>query len=361
MSRNRELTKQCNALKAELQAGNAKTFVDLLLEWLGRGKPVSVLTGILFYFLLPFLIGFLIAVLLGEVNRWQKIFGNVSSMPNIFVWVYFGLLTSTLSMFVANIYFWKIVAVLKAYVLDAVETQETLGLIKLWVNFLCDKKYTLIGAVLGGLVSVPIVVSVFSNSAGIFIGVGYAVTLFLFSAQSALFFGFLLGTLVFAFNVRYYELTLFESDPAHSEVISKLSGSLNWFVYLVAVYGAVQTFGIVTLNLPYFSSVLIVFWIAIGGVFILSQYGLSQVIQRAKWRTLNQCQLEIMAIRSKKPALTEEDREQLNWLLEYHDRVKATRNSAFDASAGLSLLNSLFLPLIGFLLGNVDVIVKFLH
>ena len=361
MARDRELAKICNAYKADLQAGNAKTLVDLLLEWIGRGKPVSVLAGILFYLVFAFAIGLIISAVLGELSRWRNIIINMWSDPVVFIWTYFGLFTATASMFIANLYFHKIVVVLRDHVLNVVESEETLAKIKNWIDFLCNKKIAWLGAGLGGLAAVPIVVSNFDNAVGFHVGIGYTVALYLIAAQSSLFFGFLLGTLGLAFNVRYFELTLFESDPAHSEVVARLSGSLSWFVYLVAAYGAIQTFGIVALKLGYFLYILFIFWFAIVGVFFLSQYGLSQVIQRVKWRTLNQCQEEISAIRRKKPTLSEEDREQLNWLLDYHDRVKATRNSAFDVNAGLSFLNSLLLPLIGFLLGNVDVILKFLH
>jgi len=362
MSRSRDIARQCKEFKAELQAGTKRTFVDLLLEWIGRGKPAPVIIGILVFVLLPSAIGFVLAAILGEVGLWQDLFRTMwSGNPLEFLWAYFGLITATASMFIANVYFHKIMVVIRDHLLDVVESEETLERIKHWVDFLCNKKIAWIVAAVGGLLSVPIVVANFDGAVGFFVGIGYTVTLFFISAQSSLFFGFLLGTLGFAFNLRYFELTLFESDPAHSEVIARLSGSLNWFVYFVAIYGAVQTSGIVTLKLSYFVYILFVFWFAIIGVFVLSQYGLAQIIQRVKWRTLNKCQQEITEFRGKKSALSEEDREQLNWLLDYHDRVTATRNSAFDVSAGLSFLNSLLLPLIGFLLGNVDVILKFLR
>ena len=98
---------------------------------------------------------------------------------------------------------------------------------------------------------------------------------------------------------------------------------------------------------------------AIIGIFLLGQYGLAQIIKRSKWKTLNKIQQKIMAIQNKSSALTKDEKENLNWLLEYHDRIKATRNTAFDWSSGLSFLNSMLLPLIGFMLGNLDTIIAF--
>jgi hypothetical protein len=44
----------------------------------------------------------------------------------------------------------------------------------------------------------------------------------------------------------------------------------------------------------------------------------------------------------------------MNRLMDLHDRIKATRSSALDLRAGLAFLNSLLLPLIAFLLANLD-------
>ncbi len=67
MTRDLNVAQKCEELKAELQ--NKKTLVDVLLQWIGRRRPASVLVGIIFYFFLPFLIGFVLAVLLGEFDR----------------------------------------------------------------------------------------------------------------------------------------------------------------------------------------------------------------------------------------------------------------------------------------------------
>lgn len=359
MSRNLSVARKCNELKAELQAGNKKTLVDILLQWIGRGKHLSPMAGIFVFFLLPIIVGLILALVLGELDRWRRLFENFISNPGLFVWVFFGLFTATVSMIVANAYFKSIVVVLSNYVLDLVDTQETLDIIDRWVNLLYNRKYALLTSVIGGALVTPIMVSINSNIAGVFVGIGYTLLSFMFAAQSTLFFGFLLGVLVFSFNVQRFELSLFEADPAHSEVVAQLSGSLNWFVYLVAAYGGVQSFGIVTLKLPLFSSILFIFWIAIVGIFLLSQYGLAQMIQRAKWKTLNRCQQKITEIQKKNSVLKKEDQENIIWLLDYHDRVKATRSSAFDLNAGVSFLNSMLLPLTGFLLGNFDKIIDF--
>jgi len=51
---------------------------------------------------------------------------------------------------------------------------------------------------------------------------------------------------------------------------------------------------------------------------------------------------------------TRETLEHIGKLMDHYDRIKATPNSALDFRAGLSFLNSLLLPLLAFLLGNLD-------
>ncbi len=359
MAGNNSIAKQCKELENELRDGNRETFVDVLLRWVGRGKPASLLVAILIFFALPYLIGLVVAVILGEYDRWQRLFGNMFSNPILFAWATFGLFTATVTMFIANLYFRRIIAVIRDHVLDSIESQETLAIIEDWINFLYNKRLTLLTGIIGGALVSPIIVLINKEAAGVFVGIGHTITSFLFSFQSTLFFGFLLGILAFAYRVQNFELRLFEADPSNSEVIDKLSVSLNGFVYLVAAYGAVQTFAVVTLQLSFFTSILFIFWGAIVGIFLLSQYGLAQIIRRSKWKTLNKIQQKITTIQNKSSALSKDEKENLNWLLEYHDRVKMTRNSAFDWNAGLSFLNSMLLPLIGFMLGNLDTIFAF--
>lgn len=359
MAGNISIAKRCKELKIELREGNEETLVDVLLRWIGRGKPASPLIGTIAFFLLSILIGLILAVLLGELDKWQRLIQNLSTSPSLFAWVVFGLFASSASMVVANIYFHNIVAVIRDHLLDTIEVQENFNAMKNWVDLLCNKRFAFLTAVIGGVLVSPIVISINNDAAGVFVGIGYTVLLFLFSAQSTLFFGFIYGILMFALRMNRLELRLFEADPATSEIIARLSGSLNGFVYFVAAYGALQTFGIVTLKLPFFTTVLFLFWAAIVAIFVTSQYSLAQIIQRAKWKTLNVTQQKIAKIQKDNSPLSKEHEESLLWLLNYHDRVKVTRNSAFDWNAGFSFLNSMLLPLLGFVLGNMDNIFSF--
>jgi hypothetical protein len=69
--------------------------------------------------------------------------------------------------------------------------------------------------------------------------------------------------------------------------------------------------------------------------------------------------MKIEKIQKEQAVPDKEARETLNWLLDYHNKVKATRNSALNFEAGLNLFNSLLLPVLAFVLGNLDKVIAF--
>ena len=65
-------------------------------------------------------------------------------------------------------------------------------------------------------------------------------------------------------------------------------------------------------------------------------------------------------MQAQEPILSEKRLAQINKLLDYHDRIAATRNSALNLRAGLSFVNSLLLPVIALLLTNLEKIIALL-
>ncbi len=101
-------------------------------------------------------------------------------------------------------------------------------------------------------------------------------------------------------------------------------------------------------------------WAIIIAMFVVAQYSLSRIIITAKSKTLGEVQAKIEQLLAE-PGLAKETRETVNWLLDYHDRIKATHNSALDLRAALGFLNSLLLPLLTFALTNLDKILALFH
>jgi hypothetical protein len=187
------------------------------------------------------------------------------------------------------------------------------------------------------------------------LGYGIAVFVIVISMFGATFFFLVFGAVDLSLRLRRYELKLFAADPSASEVISRLASLLSLGVYLVALYAAAISFVTVMGGLlPIFGPALVLLWLPIIAMFVLNQTSLAGIIRRVKWKTLNGIQMQLEALQAAGNDSSKETMDAINRLLDYHDRVKATRGSALDLRATLNFLNSLLLPLLGFLLANVD-------
>ena len=156
------------------------------------------------------------------------------------------------------------------------------------------------------------------------------------------------------------QFKLYPDDPGSSELVAHLSGMLNRFVYLYAVAAGLATLALAVLrvlDLRMIVSTTLVGWIPLATCFVTSHYALSKIITGAKWKTLNEIQAKIQVLKTKD--LTDKETiETVLRLMDYHDRVKATRESALGIGAGLNLFNSMLLPVLGLLLGNIEQLLK---
>ena len=362
MAENTDLLKQREDLKLALRDENAKTVVDVILTWvnrpfrriIGNSQSLFAISGTALIFSLTILIGLLVIALAGETSILQRI------VQQFGLWfLIFAFTSSTASMTIANAFSHRLIAIFRDDILETVESVETLYDIQKWVDLLYRKKLALLGSVFGVTAGVALALG-FKTTMGFSIGTGFMVMLVLFSLQSATFIGFLLLVLFLAVSMRSYQIALFPASPSDSKVISTLSSFMSSFVYVFAIYGAALTLALgLTGLLPSFSYTMPVFWFLIVLIFATSQYSLAQIIQRVKWKTLEETQAQIEKIQQEQAIPEKESRETLNWLLDYHNKVKATRNSALNLEAGLNLFNSLLLPVLAFVLGNLDRVVAF--
>ena len=364
MPENATLLKRREELKRTLDENNNQTLVDRILDRANRpfrkvtGKQpaLSDIIGTLVISLLTMIIGILLMGLLGEFGILQQLARRLGW------WMIPLLITSTVSMTVANAFLRRLIVILRDSIVDLAETVETLDDIDSWTRLIYSTKLPLLLGVLGGIMAGGALVYNLNSNLGLSIGIGFTVMVILFAMQSTLFMGALSAILFFAMRMRRYQLALFPSDPGNSEIISTLSRFLSNFVYLFAGYGAFITYGLIATGLwIVLYSVLPIFWVLIVLIFTINQYSLAQIIQRAKWKTLNAVQTKVENIQQEQVVPNKEARETLLWLLDYHDRVKATRNSALNVQAGFSLFNSLLLPVLAFLLGNLDTILALLR
>ena len=184
-----------------------------------------------------------------------------------------------------------------------------------------------------------------------------------------IFFNFFHGILVYYFfcylmgflrNLGKFHFVLFEANPSASEMVQKIDSTLNVSLYMIIAFGTVfsvwMTFA-AKYSFPKISVVFSLFflWTACISLFVLNKNTVSKIIRNGKWRSLNKIQSQISLLLAKNVVDTQ-TLEQVNKLLDYHDRVQATPNSIFSMRSVFDLVNSILIPSLGLILGNMNVL-----
>jgi hypothetical protein len=167
--------------------------------------------------------------------------------------------------------------------------------------------------------------------------------------------------LALSLRMRNYQFKLFEADPASSTVIGNLSDMFMGTIYLSAIVATLLTLVTVATEtiIPLVIILLLIpLWSVTTFFFALIQFSLAKIISRMKCETLNSIHKKIESLGIDKNFMDEKTRRAYNWLLDYYDRVKATRSSAMNIRSSLGFLNSLLLPLLAFVLTNLSEIIK---
>lgn len=159
-----------------------------------------------------------------------------------------------------------------------------------------------------------------------------------------------------------YQFNIYALDPASSELVQRLSGALNRTMFVLAVLLAIITYWLFSFtllgdNVSIF--IILLTWLLIILVFINGHYSLATIIRRVKWKKLNELQDKITAVERTGDLTSKETTDALKNLMDYHDRIRNTRNSAFDVRSGLGFINSALLPLLAFLLANITDVIGF--
>jgi hypothetical protein len=160
-----------------------------------------------------------------------------------------------------------------------------------------------------------------------------------------------------------YRIRLYGLDPRNSELINDLDGVMRVGQYITITAAVVLTLLFYqfrgSVQLTNFFIFTMVVWIATLLHLSANQITLHQLIVRTKWKTLNRIQTQIQDLHASEQILSEENISHLEKLMGYHDRIRSTRDTALNLSDLLTALNTLIVPLIGFVLSNYDTIRKF--
>lgn len=357
MTRESELTQKRKDLKRQLAEGEYKTLIDIIFEGTSRliqnltrnPKPISLWYSAGIIALLSLLISLITSILLGEFYPARR-----GWIPGD-LWIA-ALIALTLIAFKVGIHIFS--STLQENILDALESEKYLDNLQYWLTVTSKnvKAPLFIGLVMALFSGFYLPFTLASTQGG-FPGFGpiilNAIWVFLNSVGS---YYFLLG-IVLIVRLSGYPLKVYRADPSNSKLINNLSGTLNNIMLIAAVYAAIWTLGLAfvfqALN-ERMTFLVALAWGAITVIFVGNQYVLARIIVRAKWRTLSNIQAKIEELQEQEAIPTKDILEHINALMDYHDRIRATRNSALDFRAGLNFLNSLLLPLFAFILGNLD-------
>jgi len=364
MSTDTALIEKREELKRRLAAGEYKTLVDIFLEWFDRllrkitrrsgPFPLWLITIILIAAFV--LISFVAIYISGDWTTTHKYFELLGLGDKLGVlWIISQIILTIVPSVVINRYINRILVLWRDDMLDATESVASLEEFEDWLKKTCNWRLNLLMTIIGGLLFSSYTTSIANNLLGEFVGYGFTFSNTIVSIFAFASIYLYLMVILLSARLRRYDLKLFAADPASSELVSRLSSELSFIVYFVAALGAI---GALNVALDGFSIVdvvlLIGVWLPIIAFFILNQTSLSSMIQRVKWKTLNEIQMKVEKLQISKNFGNQETMDAIKRLMDYHNQVKATRDSALDFKAYLSFINSLLLPLLAFLLGNLD-------
>jgi hypothetical protein len=119
---------------------------------------------------------------------------------------------------------------------------------------------------------------------------------------------------------------------ALTTLVFSIAGVLSWVVLLVVIISG---------------------WYPMVSLFVRNHIALASIITRSKERILSELQAKILKLQSESLA-SKAGIEYLQKLIEYHDGIVSTPNSALNFHNFLGLFNSLLLPLATFVLSNLQ-------
>ncbi len=356
MAENNELAQKRQQIKAEIESGKYKSLARVIINGTGHliqrltfaKKPPSFWCNSVVFALFTLLVDVLLAALSGAP------FGNpitdVSPVirANLGLAGLLGVLMASSSLIAAATTHQKFLGTLDDSVLDVIMSEDDLSDLRKWLTDIFNMKGQLLISLIPALVILPCMNFLLTILTGINLDITAYIVAIIAGFQAFVALPLLLASFTMPHRLSHYKLKLFSVDPSSSELIDSLSDAINSILIIIGVLLALlsvifflfipsKTFLYVALPIP---------WLILIGVFASGQYALAKIINKAKWDTLNGIQIQIEALQAQAEILSEETLGHINKLLDYHNRIKATQNSAMDIRAGLSLLQSLLFPLI---------------
>jgi len=356
-----QLTTERELLKSQIEAGKYKSLADVILDQVigrflqrlvGGTEPVSFWYSGAVMTLVTLAVGALVSIIAGEfffLIKSEAIWATIWLAGMDFSAIV-GLKTALDLLF----------TVLRESIIDSIESSADLDDLRIWLVGTFSRRKELLCAILATLI-ILIGGWLIVRDTIPFIGSILVMVLVCFQVGGVFYYVFPLSALSKRFIA--YRFKLYASDPISSEVIVCMSDLWNKVVFTAAVMTAYLMLGLAVFGLlNYQATVLFVIWSwgILAVLFLMYQRHLAKIISKAKRRKLKEVQAKIVKLEAQEQVPTKDTLEHIGKLMDYHDRIKGTKNSALDIRVGLGFLNSLLLPVLASLLGNIQSVLKVL-
>lgn len=155
-----------------------------------------------------------------------------------------------------------------------------------------------------------------------------------------------------------FHFRLYRAAPSSSQVLDELSDASVSTLYVLCAFFAAVTFvsarmGLVA-GIPGLVCLIISSWVPLLLVFAGAQRTFSRIIEGAKWRSMRAIQDQVHTLSDREPILQPATLEHIGKLMDHHDRIQKTRDTAIDLQAWVAFLNSMLLPAIAFVAAHAE-------
>jgi hypothetical protein len=261
------------------------------------------------------------------------------------------------SFVIFQFYTQKLFDLLTKHLIDCFLTPEGLRSLIRWLKLYCNVRlHTLFCLIYGltmGVYSANTLMTVHNVSSSIGLTVLCCLVVFAWGIPMY----WLLVFLLLPFFLDEADYHIFKADPASSAVVVHVSSIFTGLVYLygVMMMGSMVYLAYSDLLTPTTLIVSIaVAWLPVTLLFIAGQWLRRNIISRAKFLSLSEVQQEIESIQQGANIADKETMDKVYRLLDYHDRIKGSKSKTFDWRTNLDFLNSLLLPVVGAMIGNLE-------
>jgi len=316
-------------------------------RFLGRGKLASIWVSAAVVMSANLLLGTTVSALLGETQ-----FTTLNAILVNLMWVTYSYFVIPLFLNQNN----RLFEFLRLHFVKSLPDERHIQELLVWANQWLGRKIPqfFVSLGLGTVVAFLAFYGIYPSAK---FSLGQVLIYFINFFHAGIWLYSLLALTAFMLKLNKWNLVLYSDDPASSPILLQFSKELSDYTLFFAFISAILLFlaGLVgAFNTTIILTMLILVWIPQLVLYILGNQAFSHQIVRVKFERLEKLQSKIMKL-SDAEKLDKDSIAHIKSLIDYHDRVKSSRNSLYSTESFVNLLGSLALPSLGAILSVIDV------